>query len=134
MQSTSRSTLPQETSLHAADTSTPKTTVCYIYNDNQESIRDSVSQTTYATETGDRRISTTLASQMKTFVKSGNSWQAKSGTKDDVIMGQVLMCHLLDELRYHEPDLESYLALNLDEDYDPDDPNDSDNMPFLPIL
>lgn len=75
-----------------------------------------------------------LASQMKNFVKTGPSWAAKEGSKDDIIMSCVLMCHLIDELRYQEPDLDDYVRPLLDENYDPDDPNHPDNVPMLPVV
>jgi len=75
-----------------------------------------------------------LANEMKSFVKKGNSWAAKTGMNDDIVMSMVLALMLIDEIRFHEPGLEDYLRLNMDEDYHPDDPHDPDNMPFLPIL
>lgn len=76
-----------------------------------------------------------LASQLKTFVRSGQSWASKEGSKDDLVMSCVLMCHLVDELRYHEPDLDDLIRPEiLDGDYDPDDATHPDNMPFLPIV
>lgn len=76
-----------------------------------------------------------LASQLKTFVKKGrNSWCAKEGSKDDIVMSCVLMCFLIDEIRYHEPDLDDMITPELEDHYDPDDPNDPLNEPMLPIL
>lgn len=73
-----------------------------------------------------------LASQLKNFVKTGNSWKAKEGTKDDLVMSCILMCHMIDELRYQEPDLDDYIRPEMD-DYDPDDPEHPDNVVMLPM-
>jgi len=74
-----------------------------------------------------------LASQMKTFVKHGSSFAAKEGTKDDIVMSCVLMAMLVDEVRYHEPDLDDLIRPDM-EDYDPDDFDHPDNMAMLPML
>ena len=78
--------------------------------------------------------SATLVSQLKTFVKKGQTWKAKEGKKDDVVMSCVLMCHLIEELRFQEPDLEEYISINLRDDYDPDDMNHPSNMAYAPIV
>jgi hypothetical protein len=75
-----------------------------------------------------------LSSQLKNFVKTGPSWSAKEGSKDDVVMSCVLMCHLIDELRDQEPDLDDYVRPIIDEDYDEGDLNHPDNMPMLPVM
>ena len=74
-----------------------------------------------------------LASQMKNFVKSGTSYAAKEGSKDDIIMSCVLMAMLVDEVRYHEPDLDDLIRPDMD-DYDPDDFDHPDNMAMPPIV
>jgi hypothetical protein len=74
-----------------------------------------------------------LASQLKTFIRSGNSYAAKEGAKDDIVMSCVLMCHLIDELRYHEPDLDDIIRPDMD-DYDENDFDHPDNMPMAPIV
>lgn len=74
-----------------------------------------------------------LASQLKNFVKTGPSWRAKEGSKDDLVMACVVMCHMIDELRMQEPDLDDYVRPVLD-DYDPDDPNHPDNVIMLPSM
>lgn len=74
-----------------------------------------------------------LASQMKTFVRKGQSYAAKEGSKDDIVMSCVLMCHLIDEVRYHEPDLDDLIRPDLD-DYDPEDMEHPDNMAMPPML
>jgi hypothetical protein len=61
-----------------------------------------------------------LLSQMKSFIKSGQSYKAKSGRKDDIVMSCILMCHLIEEIRYHEPDLDDRVRVEV-EDYNPDD-------------
>lgn len=74
-----------------------------------------------------------LSSQLKTFVKSGPGWGAAEGSKDDLVMSAVLMCHLIDELRYQEPDLDDYVRPILD-DYDEDDETHPDNQAMLPVF
>ena len=74
-----------------------------------------------------------LISQLKTFVKKGQSWAAKEGCKDDIVMSCVLMAHLVEEVRYHEPDLDDYVDVNLS-GYHEDDPNNPENMPMLPVF
>lgn len=74
-----------------------------------------------------------LLSQMKTFVKRGSSWGAKEGCKDDVVMAAILMTHLVDEIRYHEPDLDDRITVDLD-GYHEDDPMNPRNMPMLPYV
>lgn len=74
-----------------------------------------------------------LASQLKTFVKTGASYAAKEGAKDDIVMSCVLMAMLIDEVRYHEPDLDDLIRPDMD-DYDVDDFDHPDNMPMLPML
>lgn len=68
-----------------------------------------------------------LVSQMKTFVKTGQSYKAKPGKKDDIIMSCILMCHLIEEIRFHEPDLDDRVRVEVD-DYDPNDEEDGRNM------
>lgn len=74
-----------------------------------------------------------LVSQLKTFIKSGGSYAAKEGSKDDIVMSCVLMSMLIDEVRLHEPDLDDLIRPDMD-DYDPDDFDHPDNLPMLPIL
>ena len=75
-----------------------------------------------------------LVSQLKTFVKKGQSYKAKEGAKDDIVMSCVLMCHLIEELRYQEPDLEEYIRVNLDENYNPEDATHPLNQAYAPIV
>ena len=74
-----------------------------------------------------------LASQLKTFVRSGASYAAKEGAKDDIVMSCVLMAMLIDEVRFHEPDLDDLIRPDMD-DYDADDFDHPDNMAMLPML
>ena len=74
-----------------------------------------------------------LASQLKTFVKTGPSWAAKNGCKDDLVMSCVLQCHLIDELRSQIPELDEYV-MPVIEDYDPDDPNHPHNQAMIPSM
>ena len=74
-----------------------------------------------------------LASQLKTFVRSGQTYEAKEGAKDDIVMSCVLMAMLVDEVRFHEPDLDDLIRPDMDE-YDPDDFDHPDNMAMLPMV
>ena len=74
-----------------------------------------------------------LASQLKTFVKTGQTYKAKEGSKDDIPMACILMCHLVDEIRYHEPDLDDLIRPDMS-GYDEDDFDNPDNMALPPIL
>jgi len=74
-----------------------------------------------------------LISQMKTFVKKGQSWQAKEGCKDDIIMSSVLMCQLVEEIRHYEPDLDEYMDIDIAE-HNPDDIHDPMNQAMAPIV
>lgn len=75
-----------------------------------------------------------LISQMKTFIKRGQSWKAKEGSKDDIVMSCVLMCHMIEELKYQEPDLEEYIRVQLEDNYDPEDANHPLNNAYAPIV
>lgn len=75
-----------------------------------------------------------LVSQMKTFIKRGQTWKGKEGSKDDIVMSCVLMCHLIEELRQQEPDLDEYLKIHLTDNYDPEDVSHPDNMGYLPMV
>lgn len=77
--------------------------------------------------------SSDLISQLKTFVKKGNSWAAKESCKDDIVMSCVLMSHLIEEVRFHEPDLDDYVDVDLT-GYHEDDPMNPENMPMLPVF
>jgi hypothetical protein len=74
-----------------------------------------------------------LVSQLKTFVRTGNQgWTAKAGAKDDVVMSCILMNHLIDELRFQEPDLDDLIRPDLvDEIPDPNNPLFNPLMPSL---
>lgn len=73
-----------------------------------------------------------LVSQLKTFVKKGQGYCAKVGSKDDIVMGCVLMMALLEEVRKQEPDLDERIHVEIDE-YEEDDPNDPNNQ-YMPIF
>jgi hypothetical protein len=73
-----------------------------------------------------------LSTQLKNFVKTGPGWAAKNG-KDDIVMSCVLMCHLIDELRYQEPELDDYVRPIIEE-YDENDVTHPDNQAVIPIL
>lgn len=44
-----------------------------------------------------------LISELKFFVKSGASFKAESGKTDDLVMGCILMCLMLDEMSFYDP-------------------------------
>jgi hypothetical protein len=68
-----------------------------------------------------------LVSELKNFVKKGPKFQGKGDSRDDAVMSCVLMCHLLEEVKYHEDMLEEAMHVDLLE-YDEDDENNPDNM------
>lgn len=70
-----------------------------------------------------------LVSELKTFVKRGKGFEAKSGCKDDRVMACVLACHLIEEIKFYEDGLEEAIHSDL-LDYNPDDPNDPQNQGF----
>jgi hypothetical protein len=74
-----------------------------------------------------------LASQLKNFVRSGQSFAAKEGSKDDIVMSCVLMSMLVDEIRFHEPDLDDIIRPDMDE-YEEDDFDNPDNMAMMPVI
>jgi hypothetical protein len=59
-----------------------------------------------------------LLNELKAFVKSGNSYSAKPGLRDDRVMSCVLMCHLIDEIKYMEDGIEDMLTPSVLEDMD----------------
>lgn len=76
-----------------------------------------------------------LVSQLKTFVKTGMvGFHAKPGTKDDVVMSCIIMTHLLDELRYQEPELDDLIRPGTLDDYDEDNYEHVDNQGYLPVV
>lgn len=66
-----------------------------------------------------------LVSELKTFVKRGKGYEAKPGGKDDRVMACVLMCHLLEELKYYEEDVQEAIEFSImnvhEEEYEDDE-------------
>lgn len=54
-----------------------------------------------------------LISELKDFVKTSASYSAKPGSRDDRVMTCVLMCHLMDEIKYYEDGLEERMHVQL---------------------
>jgi len=50
-----------------------------------------------------------LVSELKTFVRRGKTYKAKDGCRDDRVMSCVLMCHLMEELKWQIPELDTAL-------------------------
>lgn len=73
-----------------------------------------------------------LVSEFKTFVKRGKNFSAKQGSKDDRVMSCVLMCHMLDELVYHEDGIEDLVNPRLmgEEIIDAEDEEEIAPMPM----
>lgn len=68
-----------------------------------------------------------LISQLKTFVRSGQGFRGKRNSKDDVVISCILQCHLIDCIRYHEPDLDDRIRVDTN-DYDENDETKPENM------
>jgi len=75
-----------------------------------------------------------LVSQLKTFVRTGPSWRAKEGSKDDIVMSCVLMMMLIDELRIQEPELDDMIRVDVLDDFDPEDDYSDENNPVMPLI
>lgn len=74
-----------------------------------------------------------LSDQLKNFVRTGSSWAAKEGSKDDLIMSCILMCHLIEEIRDQEPDLDDALQPDVD-DYEESNEEHPDNSALPPVI
>lgn len=59
-----------------------------------------------------------LVSELKTFIRIGNTFKAESGKHDDHVMSMVLAMQLLDEVRGIDPEIDDMLSpeLTLDDD------------------
>lgn len=71
-----------------------------------------------------------LISELKFFVKSGASFKAESGKKDDHVMAMVVMMNLLEELSFIDERVDDNIHTLLDIDVEESD-YDSEPMPFL---
>lgn len=64
-----------------------------------------------------------LISELKTFVALGNSYEAKTGETDDLVMSTILAVRMAVTLSTYDPNLEEHLRDNLDQILSP--------MPFI---
>lgn len=71
-----------------------------------------------------------LISQLKSFVRFGTSYRAKSGMKDDIVMSCILQCHMIEELKHQIEDLDDYVAPDVGEIHE-DHYIDTDFVPGL---
>lgn len=78
-----------------------------------------------------RPSSKELIKEFKNFTSDGTTYKAKVGT-DDRVMACVLMCHMLEELKYHEDGLEERMHVQLTSsgESDEDDGESGDHMPM----
>ena len=60
-----------------------------------------------------------LISQLKTFVASGSSYEAKPGENDDLVMSMMLVVRMAQLLREFDPHLDDKLKDDLDDDMMP---------------
>jgi hypothetical protein len=76
-----------------------------------------------------------LITELKNFVKRGKGYEAKPGQKDDRVMACVLMCHLLEELKYYEEDIDDAIQFSImnvtEEEYYDEDDYEEAPMPIL---
>ena len=66
--------------------------------------------------------SSTLISELKTYIKSGRSYQAKSGNKDDLVSSTLLAIRIISEVRNYESDLYDELGAMLETEGEDQDP------------
>ena len=66
-----------------------------------------------------------LLSEMKSFIAAGNSFKAKSGDTDDLVMSTLLVMRMAQTLKNYHPELENYIRDGDDFDQEP--------MPFIMI-
>jgi len=66
-----------------------------------------------------------LLSEMKSFIASGNSFKAKSGDTDDLVMSTLLVMRMAQTLKSYHPELDNYIRDGDDFDQEP--------MPFIMI-
>jgi hypothetical protein len=64
-----------------------------------------------------------LVSELKTFVAQGNSFAAKPGETDDLIMSTILSIRVMQELQYYDANLSNQMRDHSDPDLEP--------MPFM---
>lgn len=66
-----------------------------------------------------------LLSELKTFVAMGNSYEAKTGETDDLVMATMLVVRMIQMLQSFDPDLDQKLRDSLDDFIEP--------MPFIMV-
>jgi len=66
-----------------------------------------------------------LISELKSFIASGNSYAAKIGDTDDLVMSTMLVMRMAQTLKSYNPELENHIRDNDDYDQSP--------MPFIMI-
>ena len=64
-----------------------------------------------------------LISEMKSFIASGNSYSAKIGDTDDLVMATLLVMRMAQTLKSYNPELENHIRDADDFDVEP--------MPFI---
>lgn len=80
-------------------------------------------------------LSKPLVSELKSFVKVGKGYMGKGKAKDDRVMSCILMCHLIDEVKYYEDGIEEMMHINLiRDDADEDEDGYVDDDAFLPMV
>ena len=73
-----------------------------------------------------------LISELKNFVSSGNSFKAKPGATDDLVMALVIAIRMVEYISAFEDDV--YNAVNSSLSVDPNDPDSMDDMDYpMPI-
>ena len=66
-----------------------------------------------------------LLSEMKSFIAAGNSFKAKAGDTDDLVMSTLLVMRMAQTLKNYHPELETYIRDGDEFDQEP--------MPFIMI-
>jgi hypothetical protein len=66
-----------------------------------------------------------LVSEMKSFIAAGNSFKAKAGDTDDLVMSTLLVMRMAQTLKSYHPELDTYIRDGDDFDQEP--------MPFIMI-
>ena len=75
-----------------------------------------------------------LISELKTFVKNGKSFKAKSGTHDDIVMSCILLCHLIDEIKFYEEELEDRVNIPIIQEVDVELELEEVEPSYLPVI
>ena len=66
-----------------------------------------------------------LISELKSFIASGNSYKAKVGDTDDLVMSTMLVMRMAQTLKNYNPELQNHIRDGDDYDQEP--------MPFVMI-